>query len=136
MTEKNSEMSLDEVLSSIKKMVIDVEPPVLDLTDMVSDDGSITKIKKTSVGNKDMGAFLRLIQKNSDCSDKTHNNNNSSKQSNCNCEINPKEESVLSEMIKNAMTPILRKWVDDNLPEMVKEIVEKEIKNFLYKNQK
>ena len=70
MEKESSEMSLDEVLSSIKKMVIDEEPPVLELTEMVSDDGSIVSLKKDAASpspssdkkNTDMSAFLKLIQ--------------------------------------------------------------------------
>jgi cell pole-organizing protein PopZ len=72
--EKKTEMSLDEVLSSIKKMVMDEEPPVLELTDVISGDGSIVKASKNvethqlgSGGkNPDMSSFLRLIQENAD----------------------------------------------------------------------
>ncbi|MDR2268498.1 MAG: hypothetical protein LBD81_03570, partial [Holosporaceae bacterium] len=69
---KKTEMSLDEVLSSIKKMVMDEEPPVLELTDVISKDGSITKLTKDNIApitsldskNPDMSSFLRLIQEN------------------------------------------------------------------------
>jgi hypothetical protein len=74
MSERKTEMSLDEVLSSIKKMVMDEEPPVLELTDVISKDGSINKVNKDSVApiksadskNPDMSSFLRLIQENAD----------------------------------------------------------------------
>ena len=62
MVDKNSEMSLDEVLMSIKKMVVAEEPPVLDLTDMVKPDGSIEKIRTPDSGGSDMGTFLKLVQ--------------------------------------------------------------------------
>ncbi len=67
MVEKQTEMSLDEVLSSIKQMVVDKDPPVLELTDMVSPDGSIVKVKnghKDSKDNSELKDFLRLAQEN------------------------------------------------------------------------
>jgi cell pole-organizing protein PopZ len=67
-------MPLDEVLSSIKNMVMGDEPPVLELTDMISKDGSIVKIKKNdgsdSAEDQDMSAFLRMVQENSELSKK------------------------------------------------------------------
>jgi cell pole-organizing protein PopZ len=69
-TDKSAtEASLDEVLSSIKDMVTGPEPPVLDLTDMIAEDGSVIKLEKNkvkSINNPDMKSFLRLIQENAD----------------------------------------------------------------------
>jgi cell pole-organizing protein PopZ len=136
MTEKNSDVSLDEVLESIKKMVIDKEPPVLELTDMISDDGSITKVKKNCIEDSNMSSFLRLIQENSN-NRKTHENVAACKQEDSaqfvNRSRNSKEEnSVLSDMIKKTINQVLQKWINDNLSVIAKEIIEKEIKNFLY----
>ncbi len=65
MEEKQTEMSLDEVLSSIKQMVVDKDPPVLELTDMVSSDGTIVKVQngqKEVKGKSELRDFLRLAQ--------------------------------------------------------------------------
>lgn len=72
MADESSEMSLDDVLSSIKQMVIDKDPPVLELTDMLSSDGRIVNVKsvdgsasaKSSAdsGNSDIKTFLQLVQ--------------------------------------------------------------------------
>ena len=136
MEDKNSEMSLDEVLSSIKKMVIDDEPPVLELTDMISEDGSIVKIKNNSKGCKnqqDMGSFLKLIQKNQDSSENIDRTDNSSQQhKQKGAQINREKHDVLSAIIKEVLPPILQKWMNDNLPKIVNNIVEVEVKNFLY----
>lgn len=143
MEDNNAEMSLDEVLSSIKKMVIDEEPPVLELTDMISNDGSIVKIQKNTKDgkNQDMGSFLKLIQENQD--DTQHNtkkednilenNENLSKYQQAQKEqILSKKHDVISELIKEILPPILQKWINDNLPNIVNNIVETEVKNFLY----
>ena len=63
--EKQTEMSLDDVLSSIKQMVIDEEPPVLELTERVSDDGSIITLEDAAQPAEDsngMSAFLKMAQ--------------------------------------------------------------------------
>ena len=71
MEKESSEISLDEVLSSIRDMVTNEEPPVLELTEMVSEDGSIVSLKNTATPspsdkkNTDMSAFLKLIQQES-----------------------------------------------------------------------
>ena len=67
MVDEQTEMSLDEMLSSIKQMVIDKDPPVLELTDMVSSDGTIVKLKngqKNSKSKNELRDFLRLAQEN------------------------------------------------------------------------
>ncbi|MDR2681449.1 MAG: DUF2497 domain-containing protein [Holosporaceae bacterium] len=157
MDENKSEMSLDEVLSSIKKMVMDEEPPVLELTDMVSRDGSIVKIKKGGMPdnnkNPDMGSFLKLIQENTDSASKKE----AAKQempervvcSVC-CDLpdseelnfekikeepssSQKSENTIMEMIKSVMTPLIQKWLDENLQTIVKNAVESEIKKLFEK---
>ena len=155
---KTSEMSLDEVLSSIKKMVIDEEPPVLELTDMVSDDGSIVSIKKKNETenkkNNDMSSFLKLIQEDAPHMEKEIKNVSASKieptiepiadeipilkqekptlSSNNN---NLQQENVMHELIIEAITPLLKKWIDQNLPSVMEKIVEAEVKKFLYKKK-
>lgn len=159
MENKTSEMSLDEVLSSIKKMVIDEEPPVLELTEMVSDDGSIVSIKKknnndTKSENKsnDMSSFLKLIQE--DVSEAAQemaempaaaiNSSHIEQTAECcktSVETKTEEkthhlpENVLHELIREAITPLLKDWLDKNLPSVINKIVETEVKNFLYKNR-
>jgi cell pole-organizing protein PopZ len=145
MEDNNAEMSLDEVLSSIKKMVVDEEPPVLELTDMISNDGSIVKIQKNAKDckNKDMGSFLKLIQENQDSTQ--HNtkkedntledieNLNKSRQNQKNTQFLSEKHDVIYELIKEILPPILQKWINDNLPKIVSNIVETEVKNFLYR---
>ena len=156
MENKTSEMSLDEVLSSIKKMVIDEEPPVLELTEMVSDDGSIVSIKKKNndakIENKsnDMSSFLKLIQE--DVSEAAQEiaempaaamNNHIEQVAEQKISVETKTEekphhlpeNVLHELIREAITPLLKDWLDKNLPSVINKIVETEVKNFLYKNR-
>ncbi len=126
MVDKNPEMSLDEVLSSIKKMVIDTEPPVLELTDMISENGDIVKVKSgTESQSSDMGSFLKLIQENERAPKEVPPSP---------AEVQPKptvSHDKPSEFLKSIATPLIREWINANLPKIVKEIAEKEIKKLL-----
>ncbi|GHU12227.1 hypothetical protein FACS189449_05530 [Alphaproteobacteria bacterium] len=156
MVDRNSEMSLDEVLSSIKKMVIDEVPPVLELTDMVSSDGSIVKVKKSpTLGNKDpdMSSFLKLIQENTDSGSrkeptpeiKKSFSDDVSDRISCSlsCEIPEKEEvaqsckseknDILMEMVKETMISLIQRWLDENLRDIVKVVVEAEVRKLFEK---
>lgn len=128
MKDNSSEMSLDEVLSSIKKMVIDSEPPVLELTDMVAENGDIVKVK-SSVDNSssDMGSFLKLIQANTDSSEPVLDSPKTI--------IDEKPVSqIKSEFLKAIATSLIQKWIDENLPNIVKDVAEAEIKKILSQN--
>ncbi|MDR1334569.1 MAG: DUF2497 domain-containing protein [Holosporaceae bacterium] len=143
MADKNSEMSLDDVLSSIKKMVIDDEPPVLNLTDMVKPDGSIVKIKNPE--NTDMGAFLKLVQENANSiqDQKRMKDEYISQQMKkapialtdiSSCPINStsekkaeKNEAIL-ELLKEIAEPSINKWIDNHLSDIAKRAVEEKLK--------
>ncbi|MDR1375553.1 MAG: DUF2497 domain-containing protein [Holosporaceae bacterium] len=150
MVDTNAEMSLDEVLSSIKKMVMDDEPPVLDLTDMVTQDGTVVKVEKSSDSegkNPDMSSFLRLIQEGADNvpSDESGNGeplahkqktsvafenlppNNQNRQ-----DLLRKNET-LADLIRGMIRPLVQKWINDNLPAIASKIVEAEVRRLLQK---
>jgi hypothetical protein len=149
MIDKNSEMSLDEVLSSIRKMVVDEEPPVLDLTDMVRPDGSIVKVKNSE--NADMGAFLKLVQENSDsvstADQKRFKDEYISQQlkkapiistdvSNYpfSCESDKKTEKktdkneAILELLREIAQPTVNKWIENHLCDMAKEAIDEKMK--------
>ena len=127
MVDKNPEMSLDEVLSSIKKMVIDTEPPVLELTDMVSENGDIVKVKSNVESqSSDMSSFLKLIQENEQTPKEMHFKAEIQKTST--------SQDRPSEFLKSVATPLIREWINANLPKIVKEVAEKEIKKLLSQN--
>jgi hypothetical protein len=143
MTDKNSEMSLDDVLSSIRKMVIDDEPPVLDLTDMVKPDGSIVKIKSSE--NADMGAFLKLVQENTtsvpDCKrlKEEYVSQHLKKGPVISADISScpidsvsekkidKNEAIL-ELLKEIAAPSVNKWVENHLQDIAGQIIEERIR--------
>ncbi|MDR0677465.1 MAG: DUF2497 domain-containing protein [Holosporaceae bacterium] len=146
--EKNSEMSLDEVLSSIKKMVIDENPPVLDLTDMVTRDGSIVKIKKPGSEESDMSSFLKLAQESAEIDPERKKNeyiarglkkgpivstdvSSSPFISAKTAEYeNLKKPDHLEESIKKMAATMIKDWLDGHLP----PLVEKKLKEALSSN--
>lgn len=134
MTDKQSEMSIDEVLSSIKQMVVDKDPPVLELTDMIAADGNIVSVKKGCElpENRDMKAFLRLAQENSE--------DEMSEADRCVRESSPVREkkvlngnsnSMLAGIVREIATPIVKNWLDINLQRIVREVVNKEIRSLI-----
>lgn len=132
MKDNSSEMSLDEVLSSIKKMVVDSEPPVLELTDMVSENGDIVKVKSgVSNSSSDMGSFLKLIQENDDSPKPTLESPSvvRSEQPEQRC-----SKAGSSEFLKEIAISLIQKWINENLPSLVKEVAETEIKKILSQN--
>jgi len=134
--EKQSEMSLDEVLSSIKQMVINEEPPVLELTDMVSEDGSIVKINDaindpSLKASKDMSSFLKMAQANGKV--------NNSPIQDVAVEVDPISEKqndnngkeILRQLIIKMAEPLIKEWLSNNLSSIAREIVEEEVKKAL-----
>ncbi|MDR1551449.1 MAG: DUF2497 domain-containing protein [Holosporaceae bacterium] len=151
MEKADSEMSLDEVLSSIKKMVMDEEPPVLDLTDMVGPDGSIVQIKNHN-SRLEMRTFLKMVQENVEKisedtvvggegkramirEESTEILQPTAGEGNVAFPVNlVQKDAVALEVLKEIASPWIREWVDSHLPEIIKEIVEEKICD-LYKKR-
>ncbi len=154
MTDNKTEMSLDEVLSSIKKMVVDEEPPVLELTDMVSEDGKIVNLRKPTGPEKknDMSSFLQLIQENSDKKSDSEPVSLQAKE-----QVSPQvkeqaplrldnptsaapsrqrkdgsQRNLLIDIVQASLRPILKQWLEENLRNIVTELVKEEINKALY----
>jgi cell pole-organizing protein PopZ len=135
--EKQTEMSLDDVLSSIKQMVIDEEPPVLELTERVSDDGSIITLEDAAQPAEDsngMSAFLKMAQSTvipdspvKDVAVEMTPISDSSEQG-CN-----DKKDVLRGLILSVAEPIIREWLSNNLESITRSIVEEKVKKALEK---
>ena len=158
MTEKPAEMSLDEMLSSIKQMVIDKDPPVLELTDMISPDGTIVKVKRGQGDFKiknEMRDFLRLAQEESDTSlvdtpsevdqeksefaessetEKDKPEDLHLKMTETKSITSEKMGIVVSDVVREVATPIIEKWLEKNLPNLVREIVTAEVQKMVKQN--
>lgn len=133
MAEKKSEMSLDEVLSSIKKMVVDTEPPVLDLTNMVKEDGTVVKVGENET-DESMGTFLKLAQ---DSAEEEKRKLDKERKTDS---LFPSESGknskndVMVEIFKDIAAPEVKKWLDANLPKMVSDVIQPAIYEWLGKN--
>ena len=148
MAEKQTEMSLDEMLSSIKQMVIDKDPPVLELTDMVSPDGTIIKLKSSHNNCSDkseMRDFLRLAQEesNSSLSEDLRNEVNASDSIKEESPLHETKENpisaqkisiTVSDVVREIASPIIKEWLDKNLENLVKEIVMAEVQKMVKQN--
>lgn len=152
----NKEMSLDEVLSSIKKMMIDKEPPVLDLTNMVTENGEIVDVQNVHQQETSMGSFLKFVSEDDKMKD---GNNTMQKENNIDIrevenmahekvtpvirEALPEESSpiiatensidnsmdkAMLVIIENLMKPMIEKWLKENLAPLVGKTVEEEVK--------
>ncbi len=138
MVEQQTEMSLDDVLSSIKQMVIDKDPPVLELTDMISSDGTIVKVKNgQDESGKPIGSetnltdFLRLAQEKGKETE-VASSENSAKQVAEQKSTNGQSSTIaIDEIIREVSGPIIKDWLDKNLLGIVKEVVAVEIRNMM-----
>lgn len=149
MAEKQTEMSLDEMLSSIKQMVIDKDPPVLELTDMISPDGTIIKVgngqSACSVTNE-MRDFLRLAQEETDTSlskglalntVSTDTSETTEKRPTLSeTKENPSKKIgiTVSDVVREIAAPIIGQWLEKNLRDVVKEIVTAEVQKMIGQN--
>lgn len=148
MAEKQTEMSLDEMLSSIKQMVIDKDPPVLELTDMVSPDGTIIKLKSSHnncSSKNEMRDFLRLAQEESISSLSEDLRDEADASDSVKEELplhetkeNPmstqKISITVSDVVREIASPIIKEWLDKNLENLVKEIVMAEVQKMIRQN--
>lgn len=157
MAEKK-EMSLDEVLSSIKKMVVDTEPPVLDLTDMVAEDGSIVKVGENgeTTAEEGMGTFLQLAHDDADNERQEEEKHQKAEQDEQpkkapekavsekkleeDCQISekigavPNKNDVMVEIFREISAPEVKKRLDAKLPGIISEAVRPAIDQWLDKN--
>lgn len=128
MSDKQSEMSIDEVLSSIKQMVVDKDPPVLELTDMISPDGGIVRLKQgCEVSDRDMKSFLRLAQENGEvdiAKEKVITENVSPIKEK---RITNDSGNVLGEIIREVATPLIKDWLSANFSKIVRDVVKEEV---------
>jgi cell pole-organizing protein PopZ len=151
MVDKNSEMSLNDVLSSIKNMVVDDVPPVLELTDMIAADGSVVKVKKnmpdeSADKNPDMSSFLRLIQESAsgNLDDRGHSSGYISRKTKpssivhddvSSCQIShandKKKDMVVSEFVAELAIPFIKEWINEKLPAIASKVVETEVRKLL-----
>lgn len=154
--EDNSDQSMEEILQSIKRIIAEDDEPeshqqaaaadstesVLELTEMVQDDGTVSHVDdlskdaalqradsaalpssdeslvSTSVAQASAAALKSLAHKEASSSAAA-----------------PKLESpafrsgaTVEDLVLEALRPMLKQWLDANLPGMVENLVQKEIR--------
>lgn len=140
--QKNSEMSQGDILDSIRKMVeTDKNTSVLELTNLINEDGSISKISKDKISKKksqketDVGDFLRLMRDNESISaveaDKTEFFEDS-KMTDDN-DLDNGRMVMTGDYIHRIVQKTVKDYLDANLPAIAKKIIEHEVVSMLRK---
>lgn len=139
--DSKEEMSQSDILDSIRRMVQDEKnSSVVELTDLVDDNGNIVKVNKTKASKKiqqketDVGDFLRLIKDNepidSTSSDKDQLYRKESKMDE---DINIDVATGGNDYIHRVVQKVVKDYLDANLPAIAKKIIEHEVVNMLRK---
>ena len=126
---KNQDMSVEDILKSIKGVINERKNPIyendsedediLELTEIVNQDEEekLISTKSAEAVGDIFKNFTDIIK------DKKLDNNISSK-------------NALEELVAQMLKPELKAWLDKNLPVLVKELVEIEIKKLVQNSRK
>jgi len=140
--QKDSEMSQGDILDSIRKMVeTDKNTSVLELTNLINEDGSISKVSKDKISKKksqketDVGDFLRLMRDNESISavevDKSEFFEDS-KMTDDN-DLDNGRMVMTGDYIHRIVQKTVKDYLDANLPAIAKKIIEHEVVSMLRK---
>lgn len=126
---KNQDMSIEDILKSIKGVINERKNPthendnededVLELTEIVNQDEGEKLISTKSA--EEIGDIFKNFT--DTIKDKKPDNNISSK-------------NALEELVAQMLKPELKAWLDKNLPVLVKELVEIEIKKLVQNSKR
>ncbi|WP_064429463.1 DUF2497 domain-containing protein [Rickettsia sp. Tenjiku01] len=126
---KNQDMSIEDILKSIKGVINERKNPihendsededVLELTEIVKQDEEEKLISTKSA--EEVGDIFKSFT--DTIKDKKLDNNISSK-------------NALEELVVEMLKPELKAWLDKNLPVLVKELVEIEIKKLVQNSKR
>ena len=143
---KDDTLSQGEILASIRKMVENEKnASVLDLTDLVDDDGKITKLEKKEPSSKkqsrketDVGDFLRLIKDNKPIRDSGENDDSvyieeQENMTDDNDLVERERGQSHNDYIHRIVHKTVKEYLDANLPAIAKRIIEHEVVNMLRK---
>ncbi|HEX8668041.1 MAG TPA: DUF2497 domain-containing protein [Allosphingosinicella sp.] len=130
MGDMNQEPSMEEILASIKRVIAEdgrVQPPrplraprvaetepaapapeedVLELSDPVSDEDGLISSDAASASRQSLAALAALKDRS---------------------ETLPQGDGPLEAVVREMLKPMLKDWLDRNLPEIVEELVTREI---------
>ena len=153
----HEQQSIDDILNNIRSAIKDKSPiqsrPVsgsapydlLELTDVVQDDGSILKIKKHDkiVDDQQIKLSNKIIS-DSLASEKLLSDEVASESAECissfvdqllRVKLFNDQESTgqLNKLSAEVVRPFIQDWLNENLPLIIREILEKEIKDLIAK---
>ncbi len=124
MSKESQDMSIEDILKSVKgvinerKNLNNEDEDILELTEIIDqDEEELISTKSAEKVNDILKDFTSTIK------DKNLDNNVSSK-------------NALEELVIEMLKPELKTWLDKNLPSLVKELVESEIKKLVQNNRK
>ncbi|HJD67039.1 PopZ family protein [Rickettsia endosymbiont of Gonocerus acuteangulatus] len=123
-SKKSQDMSIEDILKSVKgvinerKNLSNEDEDILELTEIIDqDEEELISTKSAEKVNDILKDFTSTIK------DKNLDNNVSSK-------------NALEELVIEMLKPELKTWLDKNLPSLVKELVESEIKKLVQNSRK
>ncbi|ASX28099.1 hypothetical protein BA173_04610 [Rickettsia sp. MEAM1 (Bemisia tabaci)] len=123
-SKKSQDMSIEDILKSVKgvinerKNLSSEDEDILELTEIIDqDEKELISTKSAEKVNDILKDFTSTIK------DKNLDNNVSSK-------------NALEELVIEMLKPELKTWLDKNLPSLVKELVESEIKKLVQNSRK
>lgn len=123
-SKKSQDMSIEDILKSVKgvinerKNLSNEDEDILELTEIIDqDEEELISTKSAEKVNNILKNFTSTIK------DKNLDNNVSSK-------------NALEELVIEMLKPELKTWLDKNLPSLVKELVESEIKKLVQNSRK
>lgn len=123
-SKKSQDMSIEDILKSVKgvinerKNLSNEDEDILELTEIIDqNEEELISTKSAEKVNDILKDFTSTIK------DKNLDNNVSSK-------------NALEELVIEMLKPELKTWLDKNLPSLVKELVESEIKKLVQNSKK
>ncbi|MCC8377514.1 MAG: PopZ family protein [Rickettsia endosymbiont of Graphium doson] len=123
-SKKSQDMSIEDILKSVKRVINErknlsnEDEDILELTEIIDqDEEELISTKSAEKVNDILKDFTSTIK------DKNLDNNVSSK-------------NALEELVIEMLKPELKTWLDKNLPSLVKELVESEIKKLVQNSRK
>lgn len=123
-SKKSQDMSIEDILKFVKgvinerKNLSNEDEDILELTEIIDqDEEELISTKSAEKVNDILKNFTSTIK------DKNLDNNVSSK-------------NALEELVIEMLKPELKTWLDKNLPSLVKELVESEIKKLIQNSRK
>ena len=140
---KNQEMSQGDILDSIRKMVeTDQNTSVIELTNLINDDGSVSKVSKDKISQKksqketDVGDFLRLMRDNESMSavvDADRREVFEDSKMNDDRDLDDGRMMMTGDYIHRIVQKTVKDYLDANLPAIAKKIIEHEVVSMLRK---